>query len=160
MIELMDNMILCRNDEAHFHLNGYVISKIVAIGLQLTRNSCMRSTVYPKSYILVWAQRKLLAFIFSRTTGKRPLWIQCVTPKCRLNFFFLRFNVDVFMWEKYSFNKIRQHYIQLVPQLKFFVKNSLEVSFCALGTFCGPRSPDLITCEFFLWGYLKSIVYQ
>ncbi|GBM40380.1 hypothetical protein AVEN_106128-1, partial [Araneus ventricosus] len=26
--------------------------------------------------------------------------------------------------------------------------------------YCGPRSPDITSLNFFLWGYVKDIVYQ
>ncbi|GBM32291.1 hypothetical protein AVEN_78268-1 [Araneus ventricosus] len=53
------------------------------------------------------------------------------------------------------------------PNIATSVKHLLSLHFgndriisCHFPTACPPRSPDLNSCDFRLWGYLKDIVYE
>ncbi|GBM31259.1 hypothetical protein AVEN_167210-1 [Araneus ventricosus] len=53
------------------------------------------------------------------------------------------------------------------PNIAAPVKHLLSLHFgndriisCHFPTACPPRSPDLNSCDFWLWGYLKDIVYE
>lgn len=96
---------------------------------------------------------QIIGLYFFKDNGKRLLLIQDFTQKYWLNFFLLILNVDVS--EKCGFNNIDQLHTQLIPQRKFFTKNSLDVSLYALGTFRGLHA--FLTWQYviFLWVHLK-----
>lgn len=125
VIEFMDNndnMILFMIDKDHLHLND-----------------CINKQNIRFYFSVQWAQRKLLALIFLRTTStivnsKHYIkiltqffaWASTLKCMCQTYFVLIRFG---------------QHNIQLVPQWKLFAKKILGVSFGTLRTFLGPLAP-------------------
>jgi|UniRef100_A0A2S2QFU9 hypothetical protein len=160
MIEIIDNndnMVLFMSDETHFHLNGYVNKQNCHYWSPVNPQQLHEEPLHtPK--VTVWCAKSATQIIGpyfiedngQTTTVNSERYIEMLTQ-----LFFLNFNDDVSVLEKCGFNKTGQHHTQLVPQWRFFVKNSPDVSFHALVTFRGTLAPLTCHCVIFFVGSLK-----
>ena len=166
MIELMDNndeMILFMSDEAHFHLSGYV-NKRNCRYWSPTNPEILHQDPLHSPKVTVWcavSPTTIIGHYFLQDdagqtkTSNANRYVDMLT-----NFFFLEL--------RRRRVSLRRTWFQQDEATSHTARISIEV---LRQKFPGrlisrfgdipwpPRSPDLTSCDFFLWGYLKSKVY-
>jgi len=166
MIEIIDNndnMVLFMSDEAHFHLNGYVNKQNCRYWSPVNPQQLHEEPLHtPK--VTVWcaigATQIIGPYFFEdnrqTTTENSERYIEMLTQ-----FFFPELQRRLV--------SIRKVWFQQDGATSHTARASMEV---LRQKFPGrlisrfgdvpwpPRSPDLSLCDFFLWGHLKSKVYQ
>jgi hypothetical protein len=144
---------MCFSDEAMFHVNGAVNRYNCRIlGSENPQGTCELERGSPN--VNVWAglmhDNLIQPFFFSENTVTRCMYLDmlelCMLPQLPVQ------------------TILQQHGVP--PHFRHHVRNHLDREMA--GRWIGrggpitlpPRSPDLIPLDFFLWGYVKNIVYQ
>ena len=141
-------------DEAKFYLSGHVSRHNCFYYAHENPNVVWQKPVNSPS-ILVWAmvsRRGVVSFHLQRESVNGDAYLRICNDKI-LPYF--RDNRKIFVQDGAP-----SHYDHRVRQLLDTNLNGRWIG--RRGSMCEfpPRSPDLTPCDFFLWGYLREIVYK
>lgn len=162
LFEVNEDMVLLMSDEAHFHLNGYVNRQncryYAAENPQRLHERPLHS---PK--VTVWcavAQNFIIGPFFFEERGitvtvNSHRYIEMLTNFLRPELHRRRLNVND-VWFQQDGAPPHTSAASMAVVREMFPNRVVSRFGDVLWP---PRSPDLTTCDFFLWGYLKARVY-
>ncbi|GFV92354.1 transposable element Tc3 transposase [Trichonephila clavipes] len=130
------------SDEAHFWLNGYVNKQNCRIWSEANPQVYVETPLHPEKltvWCALWAGGIIGPYFFKNDKGH---------------------NVTVNGDRSCGSNKTAQHVTQLVPPIELLKDTFGDRLISRFGPVnWSPRSCDLTPLDYFLWGYVKSLVY-
>ena len=151
------------SDEAHFQLDGYVNKQNYRFWGTENPQICVESTSYPER-ITVWAaisNQGIIGPFFNHQTISGKVYMDILEnhflPSARENgqidrYWFMQDGATPHRTAA-VFELLNQHFDDRVIGLGY--RNRYDT-----GIDWPPSSPDLNPCDYFMWGYIKDVVYK
>ncbi|CAI6353807.1 unnamed protein product [Macrosiphum euphorbiae] len=147
LFEVNDDILLFMSDEAHFHLDGFVNKQNCRYYAAENPQSLHERPLHsPKVTVWCALSKKLIIGPYFFEEQGNTVTVNSVPPtlKCLVTFL----NQSCVKEDELSTRQISGF-----NKMKHLISRFGDMHW-------PPRLPDLTVCDFFLWGYLKSRVYE